>query len=89
MGACAAQQASGASDSRVIHANADPRVFSVICRMCDRPSEIHITKFGFICSACIKAGAGWKIVFDRDEKVGRIPIALRERYNLDGKGRPK
>jgi hypothetical protein len=55
------------------------------CLCCHAPLELFLSvRQGGLCARCRTdaAAAGWRIVYDRDGRIGAIPHNLRAAYNL-------
>ena len=57
----------------------------VACLWCHQPSfHVEVVRNRGLCRRCAQENAeiGWRIVYDRDRKVGVIPRNLRVAYGL-------
>ena len=67
----------------LVHARVSNRV--VGCLWCHQPSShSDVIRYHGLCRSCAQqcAEISWRIIYDRDRKIGSIPVNLRLAYGL-------
>jgi hypothetical protein len=63
------------------------RKFIVLCKSCGTELIVHLPRSRHICKDCERNGSGWKILYDKATRSGKIPANLVAAYHLDKAGR--